>query len=768
MKKVIFLWLGLGILIGILKGEGFYLLKPVRKSTGKSELIPLNTIKTSIQKSWNNPASLKWGNSYGIASVLGPSDLSLIKWDSVLGYSGNILYGLWNNYDPNQTIYILSGINPEDTFAVFFQSPAPCTLVAFGVYNLNRTTDPTADFTFFSAWSAPGVDPHPENPWNLGSGTYPDTMGSGLGWYLDYHYGYDYPGPSPFYDKNWITAPTYQTGPPSDSAIHMYIFYPDLGPIDNPQNKPFWIGWVPHAYSTAEQNAEPWIPITVNYGEADWHSWIYKRDLSYFGISPGWYNQWHGYWMDAFVWVYGSSCVIDLPQLPSTYSTGPFNISVHIFDHLGIFSRKIVACSLETYAIPSSPTPVRIPFTLVSGDSIDGIWEATFGPYSPGDTVYYYIFTFWSDSSICVSDTNSFIILEIDSSKIILFVAEENNSFVQKAYEILNYLADYTDDSTFNGSAGALFWDIYQIGLPDSSVLHINKFKAVFWTGLSASGFAQDTVYIKNYLDNGGNLFVSSQDIAAGGFHVSDYTTPLSLRENYPNHFLVRYMKMDSVLDDVRSQPPYDTLGEIHGFPGDPISDPSPPLDTLSITNTQFSGFAFPYDFNDNSYDTVFPCWFYEENLNNREDGTPAGYWYDGTQFGDTYKLIFFYFNYEYILDSLDLYEITRRILKFFGFPVSIEEKTSYKPSKPLLSLKVSSIAELGKVTVSYTLPSTGELKLGLYNVSGRLIRSLFHGRKKIGTHTISFITDKVKPGVYFIKLEFNGREITQKIVFVK
>ncbi len=748
----------------------FFKIAPAKRLTGKGEVIPLHVERIRVQKSWGNPVIQKWGTGLGAAAVLGPADTPLIDWWTELGWTGDIIFGIWNIYDPSEFAYVLGGIDPGDTFVSYFQPPVACTIVAFGIYYFNDEADPSANLTYFASWTREGVAP--ESLWSYGRGTYPDTEASGLGRYIDYHYGYDYPGPVPFDKNNWITAPTTISVPYDTLNIQYTVFYPDTV-IDDSLADEFWVGWVP--LTAGASNAMPWVIITSNYGTGNWKCWIYQQDLSGFGISPGWYNQWHGYWMDAFVWVYEDPppSIIWVEELPWTFSTGPFKIKMYAKDILGIPSanQSIKACTLEVYAIPSSPTPQYIEGVPLSGDSTAtaGLWEFTFGNFAPGDTVYYRIYSVYDYSGGVTSEDSyhKFVILEYNPDVQFLFVDEDQDAWAQYAYDIFNELVDYTD-TVADGTPSAFFWDTKTMGYLDSSVLDVNKFKAVFWTALEGDTFAFDTVNIKNYLNSGGNLFVSSQDFVCGGFGIGDYTTETSIKTDFPGHFLHTYMKMDRVLDDAGGFPPGAGVW-IYGFPGDPISDPLPTywMRMDSFFYSGYSGYVFPDDLGNAVYDTVFPCWFYGK-VTERESGTPAGYWYDGTNYGEAYKLVFFYFNYQY-LDSLQVKELTKRILDFFGYEVvSVSETPKIKPSKMKLSLKAPSIAGLGNIFIYYTIPEPGNVKISLFDASGRLIKNLFKGRKKEGAYTISFGSKGLKSGTYFIKIECKGKSESQKLILIR
>lgn len=94
---------------------------------------------------------------------------------------------------------------------------------------------------------------------------------------------------------------------------------------------------------------------------------------------------------------------------------------------------------------------------------------------------------------------------------------------------------------------------------------------------------------------------------------------------------------------------------------------------------------------------------------------------------------------------------------------VGIEEK----PSSSLnpLSLRLSL---LHPFKVSYTLPSTSEVRLELFNAAGRRLKSFALGKKGKGEHHEYLPIDKLPSGIYFIRLKTDKGVVTQKSILLK
>jgi hypothetical protein len=75
--------------------------------------------------------------------------------------------------------------------------------------------------------------------------------------------------------------------------------------------------------------------------------------------------------------------------------------------------------------------------------------------------------------------------------------------------------------------------------------------------------------------------------------------------------------------------------------------------------------------------------------------------------------------------------------------------------------------------SISFSIPKAGHADLKIYNVRGQLVRTLVHANLSVGSHTIVWDgTDEmgngVVSGVYFAKLDANGKKLTQKMVLLK
>ena len=70
--------------------------------------------------------------------------------------------------------------------------------------------------------------------------------------------------------------------------------------------------------------------------------------------------------------------------------------------------------------------------------------------------------------------------------------------------------------------------------------------------------------------------------------------------------------------------------------------------------------------------------------------------------------------------------------------------------------------------TITYSLHVNGSVNIGLFDVTGRLIRQLSSGMETAGTHSLTLSDIDISSGIYIVSLETDAARIQQKIVLVK
>lgn len=69
---------------------------------------------------------------------------------------------------------------------------------------------------------------------------------------------------------------------------------------------------------------------------------------------------------------------------------------------------------------------------------------------------------------------------------------------------------------------------------------------------------------------------------------------------------------------------------------------------------------------------------------------------------------------------------------------------------------------------ISYQLPEETDVRLEVYDVTGRLVQTLVHTRQSTGRYTVTFDGAKLASGVYFYRLTAGSYMKTKKLYLVK
>lgn len=72
------------------------------------------------------------------------------------------------------------------------------------------------------------------------------------------------------------------------------------------------------------------------------------------------------------------------------------------------------------------------------------------------------------------------------------------------------------------------------------------------------------------------------------------------------------------------------------------------------------------------------------------------------------------------------------------------------------------------KTKISYNIPTSGVVKLTVYNVLGEKITLLVNNYQSSGNHTVSFDASRFPSGLYLYRIQFNGEQIVNKMIHLK
>ena len=112
--------------------------------------------------------------------------------------------------------------------------------------------------------------------------------------------------------------------------------------------------------------------------------------------------------------------------------------------------------------------------------------------------------------------------------------------------------------------------------------------------------------------------------------------------------------------------------------------------------------------------------------------------------------------------------------ISFSGTPTSVKEKELVQNVLSSFSLYQNYPNPFNpSTTIQYSVPNAGDVEAKIFDIQGRLIRSVSKSYQTAGTH--SFVWDSrgnsgtvVASGTYFCQVLFNGTALIKKLVLIK
>lgn len=285
------------------------------------------------------------------------------------------------------------------------------------------------------------------------------------------------------------------------------------------------------------------------------------------------------------------------------------------------------------------------------------------------------------------------------------------------------------------------------------SATKLNKFNMVFWfTGdTCATGTnyltSADISSISQYLDNGGNFFLSGQGLSR------------QLQVQNPD-FLNNYLHTEY------AGPLF--IPYLDGIDGSPIGD------DLHIRFISSGNMQYQWGDKIVPLGGAVPAF----NYKNYSDG------YAGLSFSEEYRLVFFDFCYEAIENNSASYDkrdtVLFNILDFFGnITTEVAEEPEYNLMPVSFSLGQNFPNPFNPNTrIQYSIKSVpGEsmahIKLEIYNILGQEIRTLVDDDQFPGTYMVEWDGldsrgCQAGSGIYFYRLKKGSESISKKMILLK
>ncbi|MBD3236923.1 MAG: hypothetical protein GF330_09485 [Candidatus Eisenbacteria bacterium] len=249
---------------------------------------------------------------------------------------------------------------------------------------------------------------------------------------------------------------------------------------------------------------------------------------------------------------------------------------------------------------------------------------------------------------------------------------------------------------------------------------------------------ADDRDALGTYLDAGGKLFITGQDL---GWEMYDIGGDARLWYNEYLHALF-------INDDTNNF-------TLFGVAGDEISDG---LDLVIEGGDGADNQDYPSDI-DPADGSASIIWSYDDFRN-------------GALKADTgiYRVVYLAFGFEAIDNAADRRAVLHRSIQWLLTGQS--DVTDGAPAlRPFLSSLPNPATQ--SAALRFTLPQAGQASLRLYGPDGRLVRTLAQGAMDAGTHTLEWNRtdaqgERLPAGVYYAKLRGEQVDLTRKLVFVR
>ncbi len=279
-----------------------------------------------------------------------------------------------------------------------------------------------------------------------------------------------------------------------------------------------------------------------------------------------------------------------------------------------------------------------------------------------------------------------------------------------------------------------------------SGSVNLTNYDAVFWN-LGDESTADETFnnveqnFVKIYLQQGGNLFISGSEIAWDLDNLGSTTD---------RDFIRNYLKVSYDQDDAGSY-------EVHGQ-----------------SNTVFENLVLNYDNgNYGVYEENYPDAFsttgggavalrYENNLT-------AAVHFSGVAPGGSEPANVFMmgFPFETIYDDWQKISLAGMVLSNFGFNVQL---TGQEPITPIQFSLLRNYPNPfnNSTTFQFTIPSSGNVKINVYNLLGQVVATPLNEIRGPGLNTTYFSGNSLASGMYIYAIKWEDRTAQSKFLLVK
>jgi hypothetical protein len=471
-------------------------------------------------------------------------------------------------YDDGQTVYYSGRPQPGDTCGVWFEPPTECQVLS-GLLQFNDGMG--GDAEVFVSYLPPDFDPD----------DYYDNNESG------------WPGFTPSAVGDLITGTpipiTFDNSGEWQEVVFDDYGYPPEDMDVGTEN--FYLG-----YKLVGGGAEPYYPSILGDAadERPYHSLCYLTDPagSYAGES-GWWAYGIDWMIRAKVNLYGDPppTIADLEDPSDTYAPGPYTITATITDQVVGGGVGVVDEARLIYSVDGGDE-VTVVMTNTGGDTYEGEIPAV----SIGSKINFRIEADddQGHTTIGPSMAGYSFTFRAPSGASILLVNDSGDTDGEEVYR----------NALENNGFSYDYWyinpgDVDDMGYPGDDVINIDNYSTVIWyNGPAYLGSLPDndadlsTDPVAQFMDAGGNFFLSSSDYLGGAFNPDDWDDFVAIEGT----FMYEYLKVSDGWSDAHLDPGTGySLDTLHfGIEGDPISDEFAAEGIYSHPDPNYNDYCYP------------------------------------------------------------------------------------------------------------------------------------------------------------------------------
>ncbi len=290
-------------------------------------------------------------------------------------------------------------------------------------------------------------------------------------------------------------------------------------------------------------------------------------------------------------------------------------------------------------------------------------------------------------------------------------------------------------------SAGVSFDNIKNSTLKISNI-NLNNYDGIFWyVGDESSGdesiddFEQNL--LKNYLDNGGNLFICGSEIGYDLWEKGSVTD----KDFYSNYLKSSYIADNSLSKTVKTSY-YAIFDSLQFNIGQTYDEDYP--DVIAPINGSVNAFNY---YNNKGAGIVYNGHFNNLNTNG--------------------KLVYLAFPLESTADDTSFNKIIRNVKSFFEEEQTIVDNNKNQNFDFIIDNAYPNPFN-SSTSLVFTLNNPSNVKLTIYNLLGEEISVLINETLNLGKYNIKFENNNLSTGIYIANFKINNKIYNLKLLLIK